>query len=188
MIGKLLPLLLILVGTGAGIGAGLALKPKPDKAAAAYAGDDAGYASEKDEEKHEDNHDDEHEAKGAKKSEKGHGKKGEGPADTHEYVKFNNQFLVPVVVDEQVNSLVVLTLSVEVTAGQSEIIYSREPKLRDAFLQVLFDHANVGGFQGEFTSAKNLGILRTALTEVAQSIAGDDVNGILITDIARQDV
>lgn len=106
----------------------------------------------------------------------------------HEYVKLNNQFVVPVVGRKSIESLVVLSLSVEIEPGQSEIVYSREPKLRDAFLQVLFDHANLGGFQGTFTDIDNMRTLKTALTEVAQSILGDTVVNILITDIARQDV
>ena len=68
-----------------------------------------------------------------------------------EYVKLNNQFVVPVVEDGRVAAMVVLSLSLEVEAGNTEAVYQREPKLRDAFLQVLFDHANVGGFCGSFT-------------------------------------
>lgn len=169
MIGKLLPIILAAIGVGGGIGAGLALKPEPSEMAMENPCGDVHHEPASHEEEHEE--DEAHEAE-----------------ETLEYVKLNNQFLIPVVADEMVQSLVVMTLSVEVKAGQGEVIYSREPKLRDAFLQVLFDHANIGGFRGEFTNAKNLDVLRGALTEVAQTIAGDSVNGILITDIARQDV
>jgi hypothetical protein len=60
--------------------------------------------------------------------------------------------------------------------------------LRDAFLQELFDHANMGGFAGEFTGSNNMDVLRAALTEVAQRVLGDLAHGVLITGIARQDV
>ena len=66
-------------------------------------------------------------------------------------------------------------------------IYSKEPKLRDSFLQVLFDHANIGGFDGAFTNANNLAVLRGALREVAQKDMGDQVTDVLIVEIARQD-
>ena len=168
MLGKLIPVILALVGIGGGVGAGLMLKPEPSEMALENPCGEAPHDAEKSEEAHE-------------------GMEEQDPA-TLEYVKLNNQFLVPVVENQLVNSLIVMTLSVEVSAGQSEVIYSREPKLRDSFLQVLFDHANVGGFNGEFTNAKNLDTLRKSLTEVAQTIAGDVVTGILITDIARQDV
>ncbi len=175
MLGKILPVLMLAVGAGAGIGAGLYLKPDP---------------SEMTMEEHDKKI--EHKDGGTKSDDAAKkmdaGKDDDATESTYEYVKLNNQFLVPVVVDELIESLVVMTLSVEVETGRGEVIYSREPKLRDAFLQVLFDHSNIGGFRGEFTNAKNLDALRQALTEVAQSIAGDSVNGILITDIARQDV
>lgn len=169
MIGKILPLILAVVGVGGGIGAGLALKPEPAEMAMENPCGDVHHEPAAAEEDHayDDTHEDE---------------------ETLEYIKLNNQFLVPVVADERIASLVVMTLSVEIKAGQGEVIYSREPKLRDAFLQVLFDHANIGGFRGEFTNARNLDVLRNALFEVAQTIAGDSVNGVLITDIARQDV
>ncbi len=68
-----------------------------------------------------------------------------------EYVKLNNQFVVLVMEGAEIQSLVILSLSVEVAAGQAELVYAREPKLRDTFLRVLFDHANMGGFDGPFT-------------------------------------
>lgn len=112
----------------------------------------------------------------------------EAPSGGSEYVKLNNQFVVPVVNGEQVSALVVMTLSLETTPGMTEAIYAREPKLRDAFLQVMFDHANMGGFDGSFTSSNTLDILRKALRDVAQMEFGEDISNVLIVGIARQDV
>ena len=72
--------------------------------------------------------------------------------------------------------------------GQRETVYAREPKLRDAFLQVLFDHANMGGFRGTFTDSNNMDVLRNALNETARKSMGDLILDVLIMDIARQDV
>lgn len=104
-----------------------------------------------------------------------------------EYVKLNNQFIVPVMAEGKVVSMVILSLSLEVATGSTEMAYQREPKLRDVFLQVLFDHANSGGFQGSFTDSANLILLRTALTEAAHSVLGEEVKDVLIADITRQD-
>lgn len=104
-----------------------------------------------------------------------------------EFAKLNNQFVVPVVENNRIASLVILSLSVEVAAGNTAQVYAQEPKLRDALLQHLFDHANTGGFRGSFTDADNLILLRKGLTEIAQSILGDMVRTVLITDIVRQD-
>ena len=109
-------------------------------------------------------------------------------AGDKEYVKLNNQFVVPIVSDERVDALVVMSLSVEVNQGQKETIYAREPKLRDEFLQVLFDHANMGGFRGAFTNSNNLDVLRRSLFEAAEKAAGGVVTDVLIVEIARQDV
>lgn len=104
-----------------------------------------------------------------------------------DYVKLNNQFVVPIVEGGHVASMVVMSLSLEMVAGNTESAYSREPKIRDVFLQVLFDHANTGGFRGSFTDGSNLVMLRRALKEKAVSVLGDIVTDVLITEIARQD-
>lgn len=168
MLGKILPLVLMMVGTGAGLGAGIYLRPAPDSLPAAATDAHADATETKDM----------------------HAK--EEDADPHDanvqYIKMNNQFVVPVVKDKEVAALVVLALSLEVPENQQDSVYRHEPKLRDSFLQVLFDHANVGGFDGAFTSARNLGALRKALTEMAQKDMGKDtIQNVLITEIARQD-
>ncbi|MBN8631502.1 MAG: flagellar basal body-associated FliL family protein [Rhodobacterales bacterium] len=170
MLRKLFPILFALVGLGSGVGAGLYLRAAPatedrtiggpDKAATGgdHATDDETLAED-------------------------HGSETGAP----EYVKMNNQFVVPVVEGGRVASMVVLSLSLEVAAGNTEVVYQREPKLRDAFLQVLFDHANTGGFSGSFTDGSNLIVLRTSLKEAAALVLGTVVSNVLITDIARQD-
>ena len=104
-----------------------------------------------------------------------------------EYIRLNNQFIIPVLSGGRVSALVVLSLSLETSPGQAEQVYLREPKLRDAFLQVLFDHANTGGFNGSFTDSGNLLQLRKSLLGEAKLVLGEIVTGVLITEIARQD-
>ena len=121
----------------------------------------------------------------------GHGA-GQAEAPGHDdaptdFVKLNNQFVIPVVRQGRVTALVILALSVEVTAGGGEEVYAREPKLRDAMLQVMFDHSNAGGFDGVFTDGANLILLRAALKEVAVKVLGTVVRDVLISDISRQD-
>jgi flagellar FliL protein len=165
MMRKILPILLALIGLGGGVAAGLVLRPDADHAAAT----------------------DEAAPKGAGQSGGEETEEGEPKDGAPEYVKMNNQFVVPVVEDGRVASMVVLSLSLEVAAGNTEAVYQREPKLRDAFLRVLFDHANVGGFSGSFTDGANLVVLRTSLKEAAALVLGTMVSDVLITDIARQD-
>ena len=162
MLRKLFPLFLALVGFGVGGGAGLLLRPSP-------AVEDITEGTPANGEQAKDISDERVE---------------EGPP---EYVKMNNQFVVPVVQSSRVVAMVVLSLSLEVAVGNTEAVYQREPKLRDVFLQVLFDHANTGGFGGSFTDGSNLVVLRNNLKEAAALVIGDVVSDVLITDIARQD-
>jgi hypothetical protein len=164
----LLPVLLIAAGLGAGIGAGLVLAPADpddphgdaDMAAVECVPIDQIDAMHLPPE----------------------------PVENTEFVKFHNQFMVPVMKAELVDSLVVLSISLEVAPGTGELIYAREPKLRDAFLQVLFDHAGAGGFTGNFVSSVGLDSLRSALREVAVAVIGDAVQDVLIVDLVKQDV
>ena len=104
-----------------------------------------------------------------------------------EYAKLSNQFIVPVMQKGRVSAMVILSLSLQVTTGSTPDVYNAEPKLRDTFLQVMFDHANSGGFSGAYTDGSNLVLLRSALLEAAKSVLGDKVTDVLITDIVRQD-
>lgn len=170
--GKFLPILLGIAGLGVGVGAGIALKPPPDlveiNPSSEIGMPDALDASDM------------------------HGE-GEDVAESEhssesDFVKMNNQFVIPVVAGSRVGALVVVSLSLEIEAGGSEPFYQREPKLRDAFLQVLFDHANSGGFDGVFTDGSKLQNLRRALLEIAIKVMGTAVLDVLVTDIVRQDI
>ena len=110
-----------------------------------------------------------------------------GSSKKQVYVKLNNQFIIPLLEETSVNGLVAMSVSLELDYGYKEMVYSLEPKLRDAFLQILFDHANIGGFDGQFTDSINLDILRNNMFDAAKIILGDKVTDVFITDIARQD-
>lgn len=161
--GKLLPILLALVGAGAGIGAGFLTRPPPPEEMANPCGDPVEGATEP---------------------------AAPPPAEPEvptTFVKLNNQFIVPVLAEGRVQSLVVMSLSIEITAETPDAVFAREPKLRDAFLQVLFDHANAGGFTGNFTAGTSMTTLRRALGEAATQVLGPVAVGVLIEDIVRQD-
>ncbi|MGJ8617926.1 MAG: flagellar basal body-associated FliL family protein [Sulfitobacter sp.] len=166
MLKKILPIALFLVGSGAGVGAGIFLREPAAEIEAPAPADNPEVSDHVAVQPHD----------------------ADNPPPLMEYVKLSNQFVVPIVQDQKVVALVVLALSLEVPEGQKDAIYKKEPKLRDSFLQVLFDHANIGGFGGEFTDVNNLAVLRNALREVAQRDMGkSSVHDVLILEIARQD-
>ncbi|MCX8510060.1 MAG: flagellar basal body-associated FliL family protein [Rhodobacteraceae bacterium] len=172
MMRKLLPLLLALIGLGGGVGLGIVLRPVPEaEGPASPCGDMSSGESEG----------------GQAQDSHGAPEDGEEGLATKEYVKLNNQFIVPVVDKEAVQSMVILSISLEVGVGESDKVYKVEPKLRDSFLQVLFDHANAGGFDGNYTNSNNMDVLRTALLETGQGILGKMLTDVLIVDIVRQE-
>ena len=94
----------------------------------------------------------------------------------------------PILAEARVRSLVVLSIDLEIAHGKTETIHRVEPKIRDAFLTVLFDHANAGGFTGAFTSSGAMDVLRSALREAGHKVVGAEVlSDVLITSIVRQD-
>ncbi|PTX57570.1 flagellar basal body-associated protein FliL [Litoreibacter ponti] len=163
---KILPILMLLIGLGAGVGAGLALRPPPVEPEVAV-------------EEQPDETDAEEEVD--------LGTPGATPEEPG-YVKMNNQFIVPVIEKDKVVSLVVLSITLETDVASTEDVYSREPKLRDAFLQDLFDHAYLGGFSGVYTSSNMMDTLRASLLRSSRRIVGETVTKVLITDIVRQDL
>lgn len=163
MIARLLPFALPLLGLAAGVGAGFALRPDPPAPPA------------------------ENTAEPAEALVPAAEPLPETPEVPPEYARMNNQFVVPVLEEGRVAAMVILSLSIEIPPGGAEDVYAREPKLRDSFLQVLFDHANSGGFRGAFTDGSNMVLLRRALLESARGVLGPVARDVLITDIVRQD-
>ncbi|MGY6634262.1 MAG: flagellar basal body-associated FliL family protein [Alkalilacustris sp.] len=109
------------------------------------------------------------------------------PATPSAFVEMANPFVIPLIGPNRIRSMVVLELSLEVAQAEVSAVRALEPRLRDAFLRVLFDHANAGGFDGVFTAASPMSSLRTALRETATSLAGPGVRDVLILDMMRQD-
>lgn len=199
MLRKLIPVLLGLVALLGGGAAGWMLRPAPPAAADAghteaadaraaasegAAAPDAGHAPV------ESSHEappDAHAAPAEAPTADGHGGAAPAAPGGKEYVKLNNQFVVPLIDGGRVASMVILGLSLEVTAGSKDRVYAVEPKLRDLYLRVMFDHANAGGFAGTFTDRSRLDALRATLAEVSRPLLGDSLSEVLIEDIVRQD-
>lgn len=167
--GKIVPIALVVVGLAAGGGAGFFLKPPPEEAACPPEDelcDPAALAA-------------------------GHEEEMEQVLDPEAETDFANlakQFVIPIVNEDRVVALVVASMSLEVKLGTAEAVYSKEPKIRNEFLKVLFTHAHSGGFNGEFTSGHAMDDLRTRLYQVARDILGSSVIDVLIVEIVRQDM
>ena len=155
--GLIMPVAALVVGLAAGVGGGLLLAPAPELP------DESGQNLE---------------AAPFEPPE---------PGLQGEFAGLGNQFVVPVVRDGSVRALVLVSVTLEVTEGGSATVHSIEPRLRDAFLQVLFDHANAGGFDDRFTQNDRMSLLRQGLREAAHRLLGPILRDVLIVDMIRQE-
>lgn len=115
------------------------------------------------------------------------GEQVEQPEDTEvAFADFSDQFIIPIVGDNEVEAMVVLRISIEVDEPALQNVYDMEPKLRAAFLQSLFNHANNGGFDANFTAFSAMDSLRRELGQVARNVVGPSVREVLILDVIRQ--
>lgn len=171
---KLLPILLLLLGLGAGAGAGWYLQPHPEPDIAA------------EESAHGEGAENEGEHGGEDHGASAGASYSPPPANT-ETVRMPNQFAVPLITDGRVRAMVVVGVALELTEGHEFSLSRDEPRLRAAFLQLFFDHANIGGFDGVFTSGEALLALRRALRDTARQVFGPSVHDVLITELMRQE-
>lgn len=168
---KILLIVMTVIGAGAGLGAGHML---------ASTGGDVEHAI--DETTEEQQHDQNVDAMLAK-----HELEEESAQDS-DFVRLNNQFVVPIVEKERVASLIVVSLALETNPGSTDQVFEREPKLRDEFLTVLFAHARSGGFTGSFTDEHLMLDLRQSLLEAAQKVLGSSIRKVLLSEVVRQDL
>lgn len=165
---------MLILGVGGGVGAGIVMMPEPTPT--------------------EDGEDAEADTTQAPDETEGSVAAAEAPtppemvtSETVEYLDMSNQFIVPLVTDGVVTGIVVISLSLEVQIGTMESVNRLQPKIRDVFLQVLFNHANNGGFDGNFTQFRYLTSLKEELLRQAIAVAGPAVTDVLVLDLVRQD-
>jgi flagellar protein FliL len=160
----MLPAVIALLGLGVGVGAGLALKP------AAPAAAESDCVEEPCAE----------EAPAAPPV---------AASARRETVALDLPFVVPVFESDRVAAMVVLTVALDVGAGQRAATLALQPRLRDAFLSAMFRHANSGGFDGSFTAGERMADLKAALLVAAREVMGPvAVAEVLVTEIVRKDV
>ncbi len=99
-----------------------------------------------------------------------------------------NSFLVPLVSEGKVRAIVVVGLALQLLPDHTIDLKRDEARLRAVFLPVLFDYANLGGFDQNLTSTENLLRLRRLLRDAVRGEFGRVVHDVLIIDLLRQDM
>ena len=125
---------------------------------------------------------------GDKKAKKdGHG--GAASSSEYAYFKFSREFVVPLIQNERVASLVILNINIESDAATSDKLFSQEPVIRDVVMTTLIEISGDGKTFQSMTSIENYETLRSLVLVALQKKFPDmGINNVLILDIARQDL
>jgi len=117
----------------------------------------------------------------------GHGKEG-GSSSGVIYFKFSREFVVPVVSQGRVTSLVILNLNLEADADMSQKLFEMEPKLRDNIMTTLITISNDGKTFESMTDVENYESIRSMVMMNLKSVMATGVHNVLIVDLAKQDL
>ena len=104
------------------------------------------------------------------------------------YYKFTREFVVPIVRNGRVSSLVILNLNLEADASMGRKLYDMEPKLRDNIMTTLITLSNDGTTFESMTSVKNYESIRSLVLQNLGSVVKEGITNVLIVDLAKQDI
>lgn len=176
---QIVPSIVALLAISAGGGAAYFVKsgasPKAPSAAHESSGDESGA----------------HAAPKPVKAKKGHGKSdkhGDAASSDVTYYKFSREFVVPMIEDDRVQSLVILNLNLEVDTAISQELFSKEPVLRDNIMTTLVKLSSGGRTLNSITDVDNYETLRAMILTNLQNEIPVGIRNVLILDMARQDL
>jgi len=137
-----------------------------------------------------------HEAEASAKDSHGktdsHGKK-----DSHgavvsssgvEYFKFTREFVVPIMRESRVESLVILNINLEVDASEIQKLFAMEPKIRDNIMTTLIELGNDGSTLESIATLENYESIRATVLLNLQKILPNGIRNVLIVDMAKQEL
>jgi flagellar basal body-associated protein FliL len=104
------------------------------------------------------------------------------------YITFSRKFVVPVVEGRRTAALLVADIGIDARGAAGDRVQARKPRLRDAFLSVLFEMAATGAFSQTYTEAPILEELRRKLRETAEAEAGPGIEDVLLLDLIRKEL
>lgn len=137
---------------------------------------------------------DDHAAKSDKKD--AHGKSDKKDAHGKEasatggivYYKFTREFVVPIIRNGRVQSLVILNLNIEADESISQKLFEMEPKLRDNIMTTLITLSNDGKTFESMTTVENYESIRSMVLMNLKTVVSTGINNVLIVDFAKQEV
>ena len=169
--------------------AGHFLKSSGAPAEAAVAKTEGGHGGE-DSAKHGSGDGNEKKPKEEKKSKKGesHGKGSGSASGAATYHKFSREFVVPMIENGKVVSLVILNINLEVDPAYSGQVFSMEPAIRDNIMTTLINISNDGRTFETLTDIESYESMRALVLMNVKKVMPNGISNILILDMARQDI
>ncbi len=104
------------------------------------------------------------------------------------YMKFSRQFVVPLIENEKVVSMMIFDINLVMNSDADSDFYIHEPKARDALMSGLLSLAQQGVFSGDIGADRHVGYVKSRLLDNVQSALGRGVDEVLILDMVRQDM
>lgn len=110
------------------------------------------------------------------------------PDSAASYFKFSREFVVPIMRDGTVQSLVILNINLEVDDDASLNLFSMEPKLRDNIMTTLVALSTDGRTFETMTTVDSYESIRAVVLANLSNVTPKGIRNVLILDAAKQDL
>lgn len=104
------------------------------------------------------------------------------------FFKFSREFVVPIMRQGEVESLVIINMNIEADSSVSDVLFRMEPKLRDNIMTTLIELSHGTDALQNFAEVQNYETIRSTVLGNLQELVPEGINNILIVDIGRQNL
>ena len=104
------------------------------------------------------------------------------------FYKFSREFIVPILEEERVESLVILNINLEADAELSQELFRLEPKLRDNIMTTLIELSNDGRTFQTITDVQSYEAVRSMILMNLKNVVSEGIHNVLILDMAKQNL
>ncbi|MEO9968461.1 MAG: hypothetical protein ABJG15_01315 [Hyphomonadaceae bacterium] len=153
--------------------------------------DGSDHSAESADDGHGGGHDAKEDDHGEKKKDDGHGGghgSDAGYGSDVRFFNFNREFVIPIMANQRVDSLIIININLEVQASVLDKLFSLKPKLRDNIMTTLVELSNDGHTLVEPTSVDSYETIRSTVMLNLGSVVDKGIENVLIMDLAKQDL
>lgn len=150
--------------------------------------DKAEHAADDADTGHSGGHDEKKDDHAAKKDDGHGGGHGSASASDFQYFNFSREFVIPIMANQRVESLVLININLEVQSSVMDKLFSIKPKLRDNIMTTLVGLSNDGSTLIDPTSVDSYETIRSVVLMNLNSVVASGIENVLIMDMAKQDL